>query len=221
MNVKYIATITNVKEIILKGTADAAYWREYLKPHNLFPFETDGKADIHIGTIESKFNGIKFREAVFSVAVSRSNDGTTHDGMFLLQGFTSLRLFAFFERFFFKTPYSHAKIVLDFPASLSVQKSNDKFFEATRNTQLSNATSSDESWEGAIFLPVERNSKPKLFYAKLCGQTLTIPFDSSKDLFKTNNRCLNESNFQPKEWKIREDATHSRSKTFPVTEQTD
>jgi len=74
-----------------------------------------------------------------------------------------------------------------------------------------------------VFLPDLRNpaaTSSRLFYASLSGETIVYPFDVDTDTFIVDEfrsdpivEIVNESRFEPREWHLRTDATHGKSKT--------
>lgn len=74
-----------------------------------------------------------------------------------------------------------------------------------------------------IYLPAPRSStgrRGKRFFARVRGQTLAYPFLPAVDLITIEPapesgilRSLLDSNFTGREWTVREDATHAKSKT--------
>jgi hypothetical protein len=83
--------------------------------------------------------------------------------------------------------------------------------------------SGNDGWSGPIFLPRRnrRASAPsKLFRAKLEGHTVAYTFDATDELAIHPSptapaiQCLIDSNFIPREWTLRANATHARSTTI-------
>ena len=229
--IKYVAELRHVREVSLLGTANLAFWKDRLKQENLFPAETDGKAQILILGADSKFLGVKFRELSFSVLVCRQAGKTHSDGAFLAHALSSCRLFAFFERALFSTPYYHGdcRVSASFPASIQLIKDGGAVFSASMQAGPSApkreaAHRGEEGWEGCVFLPTKergKESQGNLFFARVQGLTQTYPFLDSTDTvtIKPSDdieilRLLIESEFAGKEWTIREDATHAKSKTY-------
>src|SRR5262249_38325691 len=103
--VRFVAELTNVREVSLHGTADLAFWKGRLAKEDLHPAEHDGRAEVLIVAAEARFRGVRFRELNFSVLVAGHEEGVRSDGAYLVQAFNSCRLFAFCERVFFSTPY--------------------------------------------------------------------------------------------------------------------
>ena len=56
----WAAVIAPVREVILAGTADLAYWREQLWPEGLRPAEAEGRAALLVTAMSAKFNGLPF-----------------------------------------------------------------------------------------------------------------------------------------------------------------
>jgi len=82
----------------------------------------------------------------------------------------------------------------------------------------------DGGWEGPIFLPRDGRgprASGKWFFAKVGGYTRVYPFLPAVDQVKVGHlqshtalcRVI-ESGFSGKEWSIRKDSRHSRTKTF-------
>ena len=58
----YVAELKNVREVSLHGTADLAFWKDRLRPVGLHPSESEGRARLVIGAIDSRYMGIAFRD---------------------------------------------------------------------------------------------------------------------------------------------------------------
>jgi hypothetical protein len=86
--------------------------------------------------------------------------------------------------------------------------------------------SGDDGWQGPIFLPrrsSRNNRRCSVFHANLRGYTQTYPFHPSLDALELRPsadsdvlQMLLDSHFTGKEWNVRADATHARSKTHRV-----
>lgn len=229
--VKYVAELAHVREVWLLGAADLAFWKDQLQEQGLFPTESEGEAKLLISATESKYMGIRFRELCISVFVSRREAVGARDGFYLAQAFNSSRFFAFVERNGFSTPYEHAAIALgvSHPAFMQVANDGKTLFRAQMSAEGPAAgrdvlRTTDEHWEGPIYLPGNKRTevgKGKYFFAKLSGIVKSHPFSPVYDALTLNPsashpifRQLLESGFVGKEWGIRENATHARSKTF-------
>ncbi len=207
--IAYISTITDVREVALRGTADLAYWRDHLRPEGLAPFDEDGRAALLVTAIESKFRGIPFREMSISVVLQNG-------GAFLAHAFNSSRLLAFAERAFFQTPYHLARLDMDerLPAWMAVD--DGAAFSARMGNKSGPGEPADELFEGPIYLPGGR----KVFHARLSGAGVRYPFaaDDVLDLRPEPNTPifarLVESGFAGQAWLLRAGAVHARSKTF-------
>jgi hypothetical protein len=231
--VKYVADVRHVREVALVGTADLTFWREQLRPVGLYPSETTNQAQLMINATDLRYMGVRFRELTVSVFVSRDEGGSGQDGAYLAQAFNSSRVFAFIERVSFLTPYDHANPQLDTgpPASFRLEKGQDVVLSASTSagTNGSRRTPSRqglESWAGPVFLPkrrarARRNSHGHYFLAKIAGDTSVYPFSTFEDEVRftpsPSDRVfewLARSGFQGREWMIRGDATHAKSKTL-------
>ena len=228
--VRYVATLPHVREVALLGTADRGDWADRLRGEGLSPADFDGEARVLITAIESRFLGLRFRELTLSVFAFRTEADARRDGLYLALAFNSSRLFAAVERTAFATPSRHGEIRVDLgpPAcfglvggdvDLRAEMSPDT--TATRREPL---RVGDEGWAGAVFLPgTGRGSEApgKWFFARVGGRTVSYPFCTPGDALTIGpTRGLPplswvfESNFRGREWSIREDATHARTKTF-------
>lgn len=220
---KYIAQLQHVREVSLLGLADLAFWAERLRPESLHPAVVDGRAQILISGVSSRFIGLAFRELVIAVSTSNALGGGGRDGAFLLYAFNSSRLLGWSERTFFSTPYYHAHVdvAIGPPAQISVTQAGQLLLRAemapgNQNSSREALRHSDETWEGPIHI-----SSGRQFFARLGGITQSYAFDPTRDVLKLQPasgvpvlQWLIDSNYRPQEWAIREDAHHARSKTF-------
>jgi hypothetical protein len=229
--VKWAAELAHVREVSLLGTADLQFWKERLRPEELVPAESNGRAEVLIIAADARYMGVRFREVSFSVVVARPGTETGKDAAFLIRAFNSSRFFAFCERVFFSTPYYHAavRVSASLPAAIEVTQNGEVVFGARMGASDSGpvreaARREESGWEGPIFLPGNRRGpgqKGSLFLARLRGTTETYPFLPDKDsmVIKPSReseltQLLMDSRFAPEEWLIREDATHAKSKTY-------
>lgn len=224
MTIKFVADISPVREVTLSGAADLAYWTERLTKENLQPLPRDGRAQVLIVAVESRYLGIPFRELSFSVIASEPGD-YGRDGAFLVRAFNSNRLFTFCERNFFSTPYHHADVFVkaSYPPSIRLSRRGAVVFVAEAGrAHREPVRRGPGGWHGPVFLPRnERDHDGRAFVAKLHGQTDVYPFfpalDSSTIRPMTNDDAFQElldSQFVATEWSIRENARHAKSKTY-------
>ncbi len=99
--VKWVAELPHVEEVALLGAADAAFWTDCLRAANAVPVVHDGRVQVVVLAMSSKFRGLRFQELSVSVPVP-----DPHDAIYLVCGFNSRRVFAWCERVFFSTPTS-------------------------------------------------------------------------------------------------------------------
>jgi hypothetical protein len=234
-SVKWAAELSHVREVSLLGTADLAFWKDRLQEEELLPVESDGQAQLLLIAADSKYLGVRFRELSFSVAVSRPDEGVRQEGAYLVRAFNSCRLFAFCERAFFSTPYYYGdvRVSASLPASMHLVKKGEAVFAAEMGVDASGlgrepSRCGEDGWEGPVFLPESRRRKGRhgnLFFARLRGHTRTYPFLPSRDSVAIRLspdsevlQALRDSHFVAKEWVVREDATHAKSKTYQGTE---
>jgi hypothetical protein len=233
--VKWVAELAHVREVSLLGTADLAFWKDRLREEDLRPAETDGQAQLLIIATDAKYLGVRFRELSFSVLVLRHEEGARRDAAYLVGAYNSVRLFAFVERVFFSTPYAYGDVraSASLPASNHLLKNREVVFRAEMaadgsGTGREPSRRGEDGWEGPVFLPRKRcgRGRPaKLFFARLRGDTRAYPFLPSKDSVAIRPladggalQALRDSHFVAKEWIIREDAAHAKSKTYRRTD---
>jgi hypothetical protein len=233
--VKWAAELAHVREVSLLGTADLAFWKNRLLEEELLPAESEGQAQLLIIAADSKYLGVRFRELSFSVVVSRPEEGTRQDAAYLVRAFNSCRLFAFCERVFFSTPYSHGdvRVSASLPASMHLAQKGEGVFAAAMGADASGlgrepSRCGEGRWEGPVFLPESRRRtgrQGKVFVARLRGHTRTYPFLPGTDSVAIRPapdseilQALGDSHFRAKEWIVREDATHAKSKTYKRAE---
>ena len=231
--VRYVAEPSQVREISVRGSAELAFWTKRLRAEDLIPLEIGGKAQIMVVAAELKFAGIRFTEVSFSVLLLMPANAPWNDAAFLVHAFNSCRPFAFCERVFFKTPYSHGRcrVSVAAPAFIEVVAGDGASFAlamgaapAAGSREMSRRTG--ERWEGPIFLPrTARHAESSFFFGRMKGETQTRPFNTAEDTMKipANGRdrvfrMVLESGFTPKTWTVRADAVHGKSRTFRRTE---
>jgi hypothetical protein len=224
--IKYVAEVSPVREVSLRGVADVKPWREPLGAVRLEPAESDGRAVVMLSATDARFRGVRFRE--FSISVlARERDGGV-EGWFLAHAFNSRRFFAWVERAWFSTPYYHARIAVDAgpPAAVEVGADDGVLCIAMSREMQGREPSrrGPESWHGPIFLPPrpgQPHAAPKLFYARLEGDALAFPFAADRDeiMIMPSEKWpifgqLAATNFQPIEWLLRPAAVHAKSRTY-------
>lgn len=225
--VKYHVEVSPAREVTLLGEADADYWRQRLQPEGLLPTIRDGRSQLLLSSVEARFNGIRFRELSISIFVCKTEGSGTWDGAYLMHAFNSNRFFAFVERTFFATPYWPARIDVQsaLPAAMEARSSTGSLLRAemAQNTNRREPVRSGyEGWAGPIFLPSKpgRSGRSKLFFGKIVGDTQVYAFDREHDRLKFSAApedpaigWLQDSNFVGRQWMIRAQATHGKSKT--------
>jgi hypothetical protein len=215
---KYVTEVQNVREVTLIGSADLAYWQEHLAKERLFPYIVDRQAELIINAVELKWMGIDFKELIISLPVCESRDGDAMDGYYLVQAFNSSRLLALSEKLFFQNPYAHGTLEVNaqVPAFLSVAAGQSRSFLAEMSETNTSSSPGEEDLEGRIFVP-----NNKVSFAKLSGAFESYPFLHGQDTLEIETeassrafRWLVESNLTGKEWRIRRNGTHARSRTY-------
>ena len=230
--IRWAAQIEGVGELSLLGSADAPYWRSRFAGTSLEVAEVDGRAQILLIAARLRFAGVSFREVSISVFVSRVLHDRMQTGAFLLQTYNSNRLFAFCERTLFSTPYNYGRVdvAAEIPGAVTVDVGRrcilDLHFAAdsTDGGERPIATG-DAGWEGPVFLPGRRpqDDARRYFAAKLHGLTHASPFLPDRDRCEllpgpTDEavQSLVDSNFSPRQWSLRANAFHAKSKTYDV-----
>lgn len=229
--VKWVADLAHVREVSLIGTADLAFWKDRLREDDLIPAESDGRAQLLIIAAAAKYRGVRFRELSFSVLLARPAERAWRDAAYLVGAYNSCRLFAFVERVLFSTPYDHGDVRTSASLSPSIHlvMSGEVVFRAEMaadgsGTGREPSRHGGDGWEGPVFLSGTRrgSGRPaKLFFARLRGDTRAYPFLPSQDSVAIRPpagghvlQALRDSHFAAKEWIVREDAAHAKSKTY-------
>jgi hypothetical protein len=233
--IQWAAELAHVREVSLRGTADLAFWKERLEKEDLLPAERDGQAQLLIVAADAQFLGVRFRELSFSVLVCWQENGSRQDGASLVRAFNSCRFFAFCERVFFATPYSHGdvRVSASFPASIHLVNKGESAFRAEMRADSSGTVREpsrrgEDGWEGPVFLPESRRGngcRGNWFFACLRGYTETYPFLPAQDSVTIRPppdnevlQALLDSHFVATEWAVRSDAKHAKSKTYKRAE---
>jgi hypothetical protein len=225
VDAKFIVEVQNVREVTLAAEADLAYWQTRLQGESVFPFNQQGKAAITISATELHSIGRRSNEVTIGLIVCERPAADSPDALYLVQAFNSLRSFAWIERTFFATPYNLGRIQVDehVPVKVRLEDRAGLIFNLQMKTNTVPATTRDEMWQGKIYLP----QAEKYFVAKLGGRTEVYPFLPEADTLQIFARdayqvfqWLLESNLVGKEWRIRNDAVHARSKSFPRKQRT-
>lgn len=221
---KYVAEIKHAREVTLLGTADVEPWKAALVRVGLAPYQSEGRAEMFVSVAAGKW-GIAFREVAIAVAVSRDPDGNRLDGYYSACAFHSSRLFAWIERTFFKCSHEYATIDLheETPASIEVREGSDLLIHAVMGDKREASRVEDVCVEIPVFLPDRtRNGtgRRNYFHARIEGTTLFYPYDATSDFFTIGDRAddcalglVAGCGFAGREWVVRRDATHARTKT--------
>jgi hypothetical protein len=230
-SVKWAAELAHVQEVSLLGTADLAFWKDLLLKEDLLSAAFGGQAQLLITAANAKYMGVRFRELSLSVVVSSPDGGTGQDAAYLVRAFNSCRFFAFCERVFFSTPYYHGdvRVSVSLPTSMHLVKKGEVVFAAQMGADPAGrgrepSRCGEDGWDGPVFLPEGRRRggrQGKLFVARLRGYTQRYAFLAGTDSVAIRPlpdsevlQALMDSHFVAKEWIIRADATHAKSKTY-------
>ena len=211
--VKYIAQLNGVRELGLFGAADLSWWQDHLAGEGLEPVEVDGSAQVLVTGLDARWLAWPFRDLSVAVAARRSGSET---GLFFARAFNTSRFLVFFERRWFKLPYSRraVRVELGDPSFMRLGK-EDLFAEMGAREQ---SEPKEMGYTGPLFLPGQRWLMVNIF-----GLTSTFDFDADRDRFEVASTCadpvltgLRASQFRGIQWHVRQSATHARSKTFKV-----
>lgn len=221
---RYPVTIQQVREVMVVGRADLAYWRERLEPEALWLRVVDGQAELAITATSAVWFGFPFRELTVSVSISRSPDGHTHDGFFLVQAYNNKSSFAWVERTMFKTPYDSGGIDLTTGSAcgLALRRGDARILALRRGARQAMGPELELDWEGPIIVPGRTERKPGQFFrARLAGRGRQATFVPGEDTWFVEAdgadsvvRQLSESCFTPQLWQVREAAIHARTSSF-------
>jgi hypothetical protein len=228
--VKWAAVLDHVREVSLFGTADLSFWTDWLRSEDLQPAECDGQAQLMIVAADEKYMALRFQELSFSIVVRPPEPSTQQNAAYLVGAFNSRWLFAFGERVLFSTPYEYGRVAVSTARPVAIDLVIDRHVafkaemgegDSSADRQPSNCT--NDGWEGPVFLPRSRRKRApgKFFYARLRGLTKTYPFLPSIDWLTIASapdrpvlQALRDSHFVAKEWVIRDDAVHGKSKSY-------
>ncbi len=221
---KRAARLENVVEVSLIGSASLSYWREQLSKESLEPLVVDGGAQVMLIAAEGRFAGIQFRELSLSVLVQGRAEKEEERGAFLLRAYNSNRFFAFCERTLFSTPYCFAPVFvrIDQGIGFTLEAREEGRIRASIESEVVPEFDQRDGWTGPVYLASAHGNGPgnKVFVASIEGLTCIRPFESS-DLFSLESFSQNSpmgrlerSGFSPKEWRIRSNAVHEKSKTY-------
>lgn len=218
--VRYVARIDQVLEVSLRGTSDLSFWRGRLKHEGLTPVEEDGRAQLLVSATAAKYNGIRFRELCFLVAVTAQVAGDTVQGYYLMHAFNSVRLYAWIERTFFSCPYWPAEVAVAAQpqVSIAMREKGQDCFRATLATDIAATRVDADGWQGPIFLPT--GHRQQFFHAQLSGKTEVYP-SRPNDTFHIAPHprwaifaAIKEAGLIGQEWHIRRNAVHAKSQTL-------
>lgn len=229
--IRYVAELSNVREVSLVGSANLSFWTDRLHPDGLEPIDRNGQAQLLLSAVDSRFMGVRFREFVVTVAACPASPERERDGHYLPQAFNTSRCFAFIERHWFATPYDHGSVDIDISPATSMQvvATDGGTFRAEMAADAPASRRQPirqdaEGWQGPIYLPrrdANAKGRGKLFFAKFGGLAKVYPFLAAQDRLTIRPsagspvlQCLAESEFTPTEWSVRDLATHARSMTY-------
>ena len=218
----YVTTVPHVKEVILEGTADYAFWQALLAPEGLTPQRDGDRAVLLLSATRLRWMGLRFNELSISVALCEGGNCAEGNAAYLLHAFNSLPLLAWAERTFFRTPYFPATFEFQHeqPARFSVRDGEQTLLRAAMSRRTTPAIPDMELWEGPIYLPPRNDTARRdQFFARLSGETQVFPFQPA-DVVEFHPQpgvpvlqWLRDSGFAGRAWRLRTGATHAKSRT--------
>lgn len=221
----YVAEVRNSRELTLFGTADFDFWARKLHPEGLVPINRDGRAEVMISAVASRWLGVRFSEMVMAVITETLPGEQETLSFYLAAAYNSSRSFTFIEQRYFQTPYLHGEIDVRLTSDetlLQLHRRTGETLKAAVHGSGTQSSQVEELWEGAIYLPPRSLGGRNKFYARLAGPTQVQPFLPGQDQLEivpavsgSPLAWLVESGFVGREWHIRTQANHARSKTFP------
>lgn len=224
---RYITTVAPVRDVRLVGIGNLTFWQQYLHVLPLVPYALNGTAHVIISSTDFVWQRIPVQEFVLSLVVALPHDPTTPAGFYLVHAFNSSRLLALIERVFFQTPYTHGQTqnTAAPPASITLTTAQRTLLQALMSPNAVPQRHTDEPWEGRIFLPVRAPGKQRAqpyFFAKFTGACAIYPWTAADTLTFLPDQddpvcaCLQASHFQATEWRVHNNASHARSKTYTM-----
>jgi len=224
---KYIAQLKNVRELALMGAADLSWWQDHLAAEDLEPVEVDGRAQVAVTDLHTKWMGIPFRDLSVAIA-ARGRFDSEETGFYLARAFNASRFIAGVERRWFHLPYrfrSDLQVEIGNPSVLRLGSPPDVDLSFELGSREPSGQPPQEmGFTGPLFLPKGRDpTRRRWFSVRIVGLTTTFDFDDGRDRFEIAPECadpiltgLRASQFKPIQWHHRPSATHARSKTFQV-----
>ena len=223
---KYVAEISNVREVTLMGTSEFAPWEAELRHIGLTPLRRDDRAEMFVSVAAASWKGKRFREVAVGVSVSRRPEGDSLDGYYMACAFHSSRLFAWIERTCFKAPHRAADVTLNdqLPARFEIRCGGHCGIRASMGAAREPIREGDEPWELPIYVPNRDGgdaAKRSYYYARASGPARIYAFDTANDVIVFNEGAsdpvvakLAECRFVGSEWLIRGSGVHARGKTM-------
>ncbi|MFN8528278.1 MAG: hypothetical protein U0670_06680 [Anaerolineae bacterium] len=210
---QYVTIIEPVLEVTLVGTATPHPWLPLLQAEGLTLSASTDRAIVMISATASTYKGLSFRELSVSIQVEGNR-------FFLPHADNSIRWFAWVERKFFQTPYRYGQVTTQ-PMHIAAVEQGIPVFEARLPADASYQEDNEVN-ELVIHLPKslrKRADDPHFFYARLEGAahiydghaaSVTINAGAAQPIWD----LLRRSDFQVNEWRVRQSARHSKSKTY-------
>jgi len=228
-SVKYIAALKKVNELALVGSADLSWWRDFLASEDIEPVDVDGKAQVLVTGLVSRWMGIPFIDLSVIVA-AQGRSGLAERGYYLARGINTSRFLAGVERRCLRLPYRYrGDLHVDLDGTPTIllggQTAADLDVEmGLREPSEESQPQQESGYTGALILPnASDRIRHRWFMVDIRGLTSEYAFDAARDRFEIGSECsdpviagLRASRFRGTTWHRRRNATHARSKTFRV-----
>lgn len=218
----YIATVEAVQEIGIRGKSRWQFWKDYLASSDLILRTDDQHARVSYTVSAIRWKGFSFLESTLVVEIENP-DREGDVAAYLVAALSTSRLLAFCERTMFRTPYyrGEATFNIESPQRFTVSHRDGSIINASRSSAAESAREEDE-WEGPVYFSGNRGRR-SFMNVRLAGDIEVYPFRNDVDCWEVESTSddqiaglLSRSGFQPTQWRLRTDGTHSRSKTYDV-----
>ena len=165
---KYIAQLKNVRELALMGAADLSWWQDHLAAEDLEPVEVDGRAQVAVTGLDTKWMGIPFRDLSVAIA-ARGRFDSEETGFYLARAFNASRFIAGVERRWFHLPYrfrSDLQVEIGNPSVLRLGSPPDVDLSFELGSREPSGQPPQEmGFTGPLFLPKGRDPTRRRWFS--------------------------------------------------------
>lgn len=216
VNLDFVTVIHPVLEVTLVGKVQAHLWQPLLDGEAVTIRQTQGEADVLISAVDARYYGIRFRELSVSIGVGEPGDNR----YFLVQAYNSLRVFAWVEQRWFRTPYAPATMTVS-PEHITLKQGQTEVFSASRPAASPVLQSGYECRDVRLDLPRrlrQHPSQPHYFFARLEGDTQYYAGTDTRLTLRSGGHdpvfaALEAARLRIEAWSVRLTARHSKSRT--------